>query len=154
MPSANDLRTQAALLRGQLPERQQPKPPQETGRRIGTVPRSVDEEIRVNWCEYAGRPYLSLRLWTRDQQGQWWPDAKRGMSVRLRELADMADAIAAAMELAEDHQRQRPAEGGPGRYAGAHRDREPGRPDRAPRYDAPSPPTSGGQAGEMFDEFG
>jgi hypothetical protein len=138
MSSPQDLRTRAASLRGQLPQREGPKPPQETGRRIGTVIRSADEELRVNWCEYEGKLYVSLRLWTRDQQGGCWPDPKKGMTVRLRELADVADAIAAAMELAEEHMRQRPAAGGSRRSAGAQGDRRPSRSDRTRRYDAPS----------------
>jgi hypothetical protein len=107
MPSPSDLRSRAASLRSALPERRQATPPPETGRRIGTITRSKDEEIRVNWAEYQGKPYVSLRMWNRSDDGSWWPDAKKGMSVRLRELAGVAEAIAAALDLAEEHQRGR-----------------------------------------------
>jgi hypothetical protein len=60
--SPDQLRDQARALRGQFPERRQATPSAETGRRIGTVHRSADEEIRVNWCEYQGRPYVSVRM--------------------------------------------------------------------------------------------
>ncbi len=106
MTNASDLREQADRFRRQLLQRRTATPPAENGRRIGMIQRSADEEVRVNWSEYEGRPYVSLRLWKRDDQGQWWPDAKRGMSIRIRELPDLAAAIAEALDLAEANQRQ------------------------------------------------
>src|SRR5207248_540653 len=82
-------------------------PPQENGRRLATIGRSKDEELRVNWSEYEGKPYLSIRLWTRDDSGGWWPSKTVGCTVRLRELPDVADAIAEALGLAEEHQSNR-----------------------------------------------
>ena len=79
--------------------------PAENGRRIGTIERSADEQIRVNWSEFEGKPFVSLRLWRRGDDGGWWPDGKRGMSVRIRELPDLAAAIAEALDLAEANQR-------------------------------------------------
>jgi hypothetical protein len=122
MSNAGDLRDRAEQLRQQLPPRREATPPTENGRRIGTIERSATEEIRVNWAEYEGKPYLSLRLWKRGDDGGWWPDGKRGMSVRIRELPDLAAAIAEALDLAEASQRQwreqqarRPAAPMPGR---------------------------------------
>ena len=81
-----------------------------------TIARSADEEIRVNWAEYEGKPYVSVRLWNRDRDnGTWWPDAKKGMSIRLRELADFAEAIAEALDLAGEHQGRRQPDGTPRR---------------------------------------
>jgi len=122
MTNANDLRDRAEQFRQQLPERRTPTPPTENGRRIGTIERSTDEQIRVNWSEYEGKRFLSIRMWKRGDDGQWWPDGKRGMSVRIRELPDLAAAIAEALDLAEANQRQwresqanRPAPPMPGR---------------------------------------
>jgi len=82
-------------------------PPTENGRRIGTIERSADEEIRVNWCEYEGHPYISIRLWNRVRSGQWWPDGKRGISVRIREMVGFAAAIGGCLDLVEaDRQRR------------------------------------------------
>jgi hypothetical protein len=106
MSKANDLRNRAERFRRQLPERRRATPPAENGRRLGTIKRSADEQIRVNWSEYEGRPFVSFRMWKRSDDGQWWPDGKRGMSVRIRELPDLAAAIAEALDLAEANQRQ------------------------------------------------
>ena len=86
MSDANDLRERARKLREELPPRRSATPPAENGRRIGTIERSADEQIRVNWSEFEGKPFVSLRLWKRGDDGGWWPDGKRGMSVRIREL--------------------------------------------------------------------
>jgi len=47
MSNALDLRNRAEQLRRQLPERRTATPPQENGKRIGTLERSADEQIRV-----------------------------------------------------------------------------------------------------------
>jgi hypothetical protein len=70
---------------------------------LATARRSDDEEVRISWQTYEGRPFLSLRLWKRSSDGSWWPDKTRGISIRLRELPDVAEGLAAAMDLASDH---------------------------------------------------
>ncbi|MBV8310408.1 MAG: hypothetical protein JO344_08490 [Planctomycetaceae bacterium] len=50
----------------------------------------------------------------RDEQGGWWPD-KRGIAIRVRELPDLAEALAAALDLAAEHQAPRPTSSGPRR---------------------------------------
>lgn len=151
MVSPSDLRGAAQRLRNQLPQRQHNKPPAETGQRLATIARSNDEELRVNWCEYEGKPYLSLHLWNRDRDGQWWPDGKRGMSVRIRELPDLAEAIAEALGLAaESLNRSRP--GGRPSHAQPSPRVDPQRQRSDARGAAPQPPWAIGQA-EAFDEF-
>jgi hypothetical protein len=114
----SDLRAKAQALRSLIPERRAATPPQENGPRLATMARSETEEIRVNWSTYEGKPFLSLRLWVKDGNNQWWPDRARGMSIRVRELADLADAISEAIDLAEEHLRSR-GHGQP--YRGPHR---------------------------------
>jgi hypothetical protein len=145
MPPATDLRQKATSLRGRLPERRQSQPPQENGRRLASIRRGPDEELRVHWSEYQRRPFLSLRIWTRDPQGGWWPDGKRGVAIRIRELADLAEAIAEALELADEHVARQPRQPARGE---APRDRADGS-GGAPR------PSQGGTCGrpDGFDEF-
>ncbi len=121
MSNANDLRDRAERLREQLPPRQSATPPAENGRRIGTIERSASEEIRVNWSEFEGKPFLSIRMWTQSDDGSWWP-SKKGIAIRVRELPGLAAAIAEALDIAEADVRQwrasqanRPAPPMPGR---------------------------------------
>ena len=60
MSEASDLRERARKLREELPPRRTATPPAENGRRIGTIERSADEQIRVNWSEFEGKPFVSL----------------------------------------------------------------------------------------------
>jgi hypothetical protein len=142
MSDADDLRARSSRYRKDNPPRRQGGPPQESGKRIGTVKRSENEEIHINWSEFEGKPFVSVPLWTRANDGTWWPDPQRGLSFRLRELADVGEALAACMDLADEYHRNRPARGpGPGSH---DRSRKP--------YDAGSLPDQG-QEPTQFDEF-
>jgi len=121
MSNASDLRDRAERLREQLPPRQSATPPTENGRRIGTIERSASEEIRVNWSEFEGKPFLSIRMWTQSDDGSWWP-SKKGIAIRVGELPGLAAAIAEALDIAEadvrqwrEQQARRPAAPMPGR---------------------------------------
>jgi len=107
MRNSDELRNRAEQVRQSIsrpcPDR---PPPAENGRRIGTIERSADEQIRVNWSECEGYPYINIRLWKCDRSGQWWPDGKRGISVRIREMVSFAAAIATALDLTKTSQDQ------------------------------------------------
>lgn len=98
------LSDKAAHLRLQTEEEQPAHPtrkaPEERGERLATLSRGDSEELRVTWDSYEGRPYLSLRLWTRGTDGQWWPDKARGVTVRRHELAAFAEGVEAALDRA------------------------------------------------------
>jgi plasmid stability protein len=70
----NDLRGRAALMRSQLPPPPAGGgPPQDLGHRLLTLPRGQDEELRLCLDAYEGRPFLNVRIWTRDTAGRgWW----------------------------------------------------------------------------------
>jgi hypothetical protein len=78
-----------------------PQPPFETGQRLATFPRGLqaEEELRVALCHYKGFPFVTLRVWEQDDQGQWWPVRGKGLSVRARECAGIAEALASVSEL-------------------------------------------------------
>ncbi len=104
--SSLSLSAAAGRLRQGIPLTRTAQPPEDHGQRLATLLRSsrdgsADEEIRVAWTEFNGRPFLSIRTWTHSGEG-WWP-TKAGISVRLRELADFAEAVSKALELAEEH---------------------------------------------------
>ena len=138
----NDLRGRAAHLRSQFPPPPAGGgPPQDLGHRLLTLPRGHDEELRLSLDAYEGHPFLNVRIWTRDADGRgWWP-SRRGVTFKLRELADVAEALAEALDLRAEHPAGRP----PLSPAAPHPRR-----DRAMPA-LPSPQSAGG--GEDFDEF-
>lgn len=73
-------------------------PPEDRGERLATLPRGQGEELRVSLDEYEGRPYISLRVWAIGQDGSWWP-TKKGCSVRIREITDVAQALMRANDM-------------------------------------------------------
>lgn len=75
--------------------------PVDNGERLGTIPRSDSEELRVSWGEYQGHHFLNLRVWVKDAHDQWWPDKTKGCTVRPRDLPQFADAIAMALDKLE-----------------------------------------------------
>lgn len=102
-PTPGALGAKAAALRtATAPSEARPTrdAPVDRGERLATLPRSDSEEVRVSWDSYEGRPYLSIRLWTRNARGEWWPDKAKGITVRVRELADFAEGVGAALERA------------------------------------------------------
>ena len=96
-----DLRASAAALRTQQATAMAPRlAPEERGERLATIARGEDEQLRLAWDEFNGAPYLSIRVW-RSENGTWWPDKTKGCSVRVRELGDFAEGIAAAIDRAQ-----------------------------------------------------
>ena len=63
-----------------------------TDRLLVSIPRGQSEELRLAWSEYEGKPYLSLRLWQKGDDGALLP-TKKGISIRLRELPDLTEAL-------------------------------------------------------------
>jgi hypothetical protein len=93
-----DLRQAAGRLRTQLRPSDRPRTaPEENGERLATIPRSEGEELRLNWSEYNGHHFLNIRLWAQGDDGTWWPQKDKGLTVRVRELPDFAEGVAAAL---------------------------------------------------------
>jgi hypothetical protein len=105
MSAPRDFRATADRLRAAnamfSPSSTAKQPPVERGERLATIPRGDSEELRIVWDQYEGKPYLSLRVWTKDAAGGWWPDKAKGVTIRRRELAAFADGFAVALDRAE-----------------------------------------------------
>jgi len=91
--------------------------PEDRGVRLATLDRSGREgpetELRVSLSEYQSHKFLSLRVWIKNAQtGHFYPDPKRGISVRLREAEAVADAIREGLRLADDQGEAAPSKGG------------------------------------------
>jgi hypothetical protein len=124
-------------------------PPDDDGEVLAALPRGDGrEELRVTLKSYNGHPYVALRVWERNDRGEFWPVKNKGCSVRLGEAAAVADALtrAAAGQGAAGPERVRPADEDRPRFV----DRR--RPQRADwRPEASGLPQAPGGAG--FDEF-
>jgi len=72
--------------------------PESNGRKLASIPRGTHEELRVTLDEYEGHPYVQLRAWERGAGG-WFP-TRKGVTVRLRELEAVAEALREALEVA------------------------------------------------------
>ncbi len=133
--------------------------PEPSGRHLATFERkgrgrAPDTELRVVLDEYQGHPYISLRVWSRGQDGLWFP-TRKGCSVRLGEAEDLADALGDAVRMA-NFTNDQAAKGSPRRD-----DRRPapapraGRPpDRRPGATPPTRRTESPDAYDQdFDEF-
>lgn len=123
------------------PEPRQPRPgPQETGHRLATFPRRWNgEELRVTLAEYQGNAYIALRVWARGSDGQLWPVKGKGVSVRIAEVADLADVLAEVAEQLDAGELPDP-DPAPGAI-------------RSHQGHGPAAPT-GRPPGQPFDEFG
>ena len=82
-----------------------PEPPPDDGRRLGAVSRGDGrDELRVTLKTFAGRPFVSLRVWSRDDDGAWWPVKGKGVSVRLGEVSGVIEALRRAAAVAGPQQ--------------------------------------------------
>jgi hypothetical protein len=134
------------------PRHVQPDPPDDDGQPLGTFPRGAGrDELRVTLKTFEGRPYVALRVWSRDERSAFWPVKGKGLSVRVGEVAGV---IAALQRVAHLGAPGRPTD----RAGGAHTSstssgRRTGEPDwRATVADLPRRDQAGAGAG--FDEFG
>ena len=58
-------------------------------------------ELRCSLDEYEGHEFINLRVWTSGPDGNWYP-TRKGVSIKLREAADLAAALTEAVRLAGD----------------------------------------------------
>jgi hypothetical protein len=129
------------------PSRDQAPPPEPSGQLLASFDRPnrdrADEQLRVVLDQYEGHPFLSLRLWSRDDRsGAWWPVRGKGISVRLKEAEGVARALMEAVKRMEGQGgEQRP---GPRRQRRAEEGRD----------SLPLQGIAGEKSGDSFDEFG
>src|SRR5262249_20360938 len=56
---------------------------------LATFSRSETEELRISLERCQGKPFVGLRIWFLDKNGEWHP-TKRGVSIRCREFSEVA----------------------------------------------------------------
>ena len=59
------------------------------------------EQLRISLDEYKGHMFISIRVFERASDGQFYPSKTKGCSVRLAEFERVAEAILAAGKLAD-----------------------------------------------------
>jgi hypothetical protein len=71
--------------------------PTDDGVKLGTVSRGRDKELRIRAKEFNGHPFIDVREWSRQAADQgWWPVKGRGVTIKLREVAEVIAALEAA----------------------------------------------------------
>ena len=95
----SDLKRKAQELRSTLPKNGHGTPPEDSGTRLATFQRP-EGELRFTWNVYEGKPYLRLQLWNRSDDGSLWPVKGQGLSIKVKELPDLADGVQTALDMA------------------------------------------------------
>ena len=102
-----ELQQKASKLRQALPKQGGGKAPEDSGIRLATFPRP-EGELRLSWNVYEDRPYLRLQLWSKSDDGSFWPVKGSGLSIRVKDLPDLAEGIQKALDMALDETRKNP----------------------------------------------
>ena len=128
-----------------------PTPAEPSGQQIAAFQRpgrgnDPDAELRVDLTEYMGNPFISLRVWTKGNDGQWYP-SRKGVSVRLGEAEELAEALGQAVRQADFAPARLPSRP-PQRQA-----QQPRRPGPVPEPQANPPAAVVGDYDQAFDEF-
>jgi hypothetical protein len=63
-----------------------------TGQVIATFEKNTKEEVRVTVDEFRGRKLMNLRVYYKDESGQFKP-GKQGIALAVDRYRDLADAI-------------------------------------------------------------
>ncbi|AMM13350.1 hypothetical protein AX768_03710 [Burkholderia sp. PAMC 28687] len=61
------------------------------------IEKTDKQQIRVDLHEYRGRMYVGLRLWFRDDAGEWSP-SERGISLRPEHVPQIIQALTLAVQ--------------------------------------------------------
>jgi len=93
------LTEKANELRSTLPKSGGGTAPHDTGIRLTTFPRS-EGELRFTWNIYEDRPYLRFQLWSKSDDGSFWPVKDQGFTIKIRELPELAEGVQKALDMA------------------------------------------------------
>lgn len=124
----------------------QSSPPIPTGQELARILRPKhdggDDVLRIALDSFEGHPYVAIRVFNRDRDGNLWPVRNKGLSVRVGELAQVAEALRRAERIADASRAlASPPAGARSRGGRRHRQAE-----------GPTLPLD--RTAEVFDEFG
>ncbi len=63
-----------------------------TDQTLATFPRTPKTEVRLHISQYRGRPLIDLRLYFRNEAGDWLP-TRKGCAIRPEDLASLLAAL-------------------------------------------------------------
>ena len=89
----------ADKLRSSLPKPGGGKAPEDSGIRLATFPRP-EGELRFTWNVYEGKPYLRFQLWSKGEDGSFWPVKGQGFTIKVKDLPDLAEGVQKALDMA------------------------------------------------------
>ena len=89
----------ANKLRSTLPKFGGGKAPEDSGIRLATFPRP-EGELRFTWNVYEGKPYLRFQLWSKGDDGSFWPVKGQGFTIKVKDLPDLAEGVQKALDRA------------------------------------------------------
>lgn len=93
------LTQKADQLRGALPKSGVGTAPQDSGIRLATFPRP-EGELRLTWNTYEGKSYLRFQLWSKGEDGSFWPVKGKGFTIKVKDLPDLAEGVQKALDMA------------------------------------------------------
>ena len=101
----SSLTESADKLRSTFPKSGGGTAPQDSGIRLATFPRP-EGELRFTWNVYEGKPYLRFQLWSKGDDGSFWPEKGQGLSIKIKELPDFAEGVQKAIDMALDESKK------------------------------------------------
>jgi hypothetical protein len=77
--------------------------PVDEGVKLATLARGADVELRIRAKAFKGHHFIDVREWSRRSAEQdWWPVKGRGVTIKLRELAEVITALETARTPTRD----------------------------------------------------
>lgn len=93
------LAQKASALRSALPKPGGGKAPEDSGIRLATFQRP-EGELRFTWNVYENKPYVRFQIWSKSDDGAFWPVKGQGLSIKIKELPDLAEGVQRALDMA------------------------------------------------------
>lgn len=95
-----DLLARARAAASNAPPRSTPlhAAPPDPGEILAEVPRGERVALRVALREFEGKPFVTIAVWEKGTGGAFWPARGKAVTVRVRELGAVLEALVSAAE--------------------------------------------------------
>lgn len=96
MPDPLHAKATVESLRAAMSRTAATSPSPAEGRRLATLRRGKEGELRLTWEDSAGHPFLRLRVWARTDWGL--SPTRKALTIRMKELPELLEGLLAAAE--------------------------------------------------------